>query len=134
MQVNISAGMDDQGTLTGWNYDLYSSAYFQAAAERGQGAAADWAADVTEVYGVPTAHTMWYQGESPLPPYFWRVNGATTNTWARESTMDVLAEAAGLDPVTFRMISAELRRLRRERPLSTLEPRVLVVAPLTRQK
>ncbi|MEJ7839295.1 MAG: molybdopterin cofactor-binding domain-containing protein, partial [Thermomicrobiales bacterium] len=103
MQINIAAGIDDQGTLTGWNYDLYSSAYFPATAERGQGAAADWAADITEVYGVPTAHTIWYHGISPLPPYFWRVNGATTNTWAREVTMDVLAETAGIDPVTFRM-------------------------------
>jgi isoquinoline 1-oxidoreductase len=103
MLIDITAGLDKSGTIAGWGYDLYSAAYFPEGAEEAQGAAADWSADTREIYGGVAAKTMWYKSHSPLPPYFWRVNGASTNTWARESMMDVLAEKAGLDPVTFRL-------------------------------
>lgn len=102
MLVKIVAGLDGDGKIAGWQYDLYSSAYFPEGAERPSPCAADWSADAAEIYGFTASKTMWYQGASPLPPYFWRVNGATTNTFAREVTMDALAERAGVDPVTFR--------------------------------
>lgn len=101
MLVNIVTGLDEDGKIAGWQYDLYSSAYFPEGAEEPSRCAADWSADAAELYGM-SAKTMWYQGASPLPPYFWRVNGASTNTFAREATIDALAEKAGLDPVTFR--------------------------------
>ncbi len=101
MLVDIMTGLDGDGNISAWQYDLYSASYFPEGSDNAQGAAADWGADILEIYDV-TARTIWYQSDSPLPPYYWRVNGATTNTWAREVTMDVLAEEAGLDPVTFR--------------------------------
>lgn len=101
MLVNIVTGLDGSGNISAWQYDLYSAAYFPEGSETGLGAAADWSADILEIYDV-TARTIWYQSDSPLPPYFWRVNGGTNNTWAREVTIDMLAEKAGLDPVTFR--------------------------------
>ncbi|HWV24462.1 MAG TPA: molybdopterin cofactor-binding domain-containing protein, partial [Thermomicrobiales bacterium] len=102
MMINITAGLDADNTISGWQYDLYSTSYHPEGSDIQNGAAADWSADVREIYGISSAKTMWYQAQSPLPPYYWRVNGATTNTWAREVTMDILAERAGLDPVTFR--------------------------------
>jgi CO/xanthine dehydrogenase Mo-binding subunit len=48
---------------------------------------------------------MTIHSKSPLPPYFWRVNGASTQTFAREVTIDHLAEMAGMDPVLFRVQS-----------------------------
>lgn len=102
MMIDIAAELDDENMISGWHYDLYSSSYHPEGSDIANGSAADWSADVREIYDVPSASTMWYQGQSPLPPYYWRVNGATTNTWAREVTMDILAERAGLDPVTFR--------------------------------
>jgi len=102
MLVNIVAGVDAKGGVSGWQYDLYSSSYHPEGSDQQNSAAADWSADIREIYGVTAVKTMWYQAQSPLPPYYWRVNGATTNTWAREVTIDVLAEKAGLDPVTFR--------------------------------
>lgn len=101
MLVNIVTGLDGDGNVLAWQYDLYSAAFFPEGSENAEGAAADWGADVLEIYDV-TARTIWYQSDSPLPPYYWRVNGATNNTWAREVTFDMLAEQAGLDPVTFR--------------------------------
>jgi CO/xanthine dehydrogenase Mo-binding subunit len=102
MLINITAGLDPENYISGWQYDLYSSSYHPEGSDIQNSAAADWSADVREVYDIPAVKTMWRQAQSPLPPYYWRVNGATTNTWAREVTMDVLAEQAGLDPVTFR--------------------------------
>lgn len=102
MLINISAGLDADNVISGWQYDLYSTSYHPVGSDIQNGASADWSADIREIYDVAASKTMWYQGQSPLPPYQWRVNGATTNTWAREVTMDMLAEQAGLDPVTFR--------------------------------
>jgi isoquinoline 1-oxidoreductase len=102
MLVKIVTGLDGDGNIAAWQYTLYSSGYFPEGAERPSPCAADWSADAKEIYGLTASKTIWYQGASPLPPYFWRVNGASTNTFARESTMDALAERAGLDPVTFR--------------------------------
>ena len=45
---------------------------------------------------------MFYQSVSPLPPWFWRDNGAPVNALARETAIDELAELAGTDPVSFR--------------------------------
>src|SRR5699024_5524053 len=64
--------------------------------------ASDWSANLLEIYEVESSKTQLLNGVSPLPPFFWRVNGATSNTYAREATMDILAETAGMDPVSFR--------------------------------
>jgi isoquinoline 1-oxidoreductase len=101
MLINIVTGLDGEGRISAWQYDLYSAAYHPEGSDTAQGAAADWSADILEIYDT-TARSIWYQADSPLPPYFWRVNGATNNTWAREVTLDMLAEKAGVDPVTFR--------------------------------
>jgi nicotinate dehydrogenase subunit B len=102
MLMDITTGLDGDGNISGWQYDLYSASYFPAGTDNANSAAADWGANVLEIYDT-TARTIWYQSDSPLPPYFWRVNGATSNTWAREVTMDMLAEQSGLDPVAFRL-------------------------------
>lgn len=101
MLIDITTGLTGDGTISAWQYDLYSASYFPAGSDNANPAAADWSADIREIYDA-TARTIWYQADTPLPPYYWRVNGATTNTWAREVTLDMLAERAGIDPVTFR--------------------------------
>ena len=102
MLVDITTELDAEGNISAWQYDLYSASYHPAGSDNVNSAAADWSANILEIYDT-TARTIWYQADSPLPPYFWRVNGATTNTWAREVTLDMLAERAELDPVTFRL-------------------------------
>ncbi|HWV34647.1 MAG TPA: molybdopterin cofactor-binding domain-containing protein, partial [Thermomicrobiales bacterium] len=103
MQVEITAGLDEEGAIAGWKYDAYAAAYYPEGSKVPTGSASDWSANIHEIYpDVAESKTILYQGVSPLPPYFWRVNGATTNTFARESTLDILAEQAGVDPVSFR--------------------------------
>ena len=104
--INITTGLDGQGGISGWLYNLYSASYFPENAPQDEssqnGAASDWSADIHEIYELANAQTVWYQGPAPLPPFYWRVNGATMNTFAREITLDILAEQEGVDPVTFR--------------------------------
>ena len=113
--INITTGLDGQGGISGWIYDLYSASYFPENAPQEEananGAAADWSADIHEIYDTVNVQTTWYQGPAPLPPFYWRVNGATMNTFAREVTLNVLAEQEGVDPVSFRrnMLTANPR-------------------------
>ena len=107
MQVTITAGVDGDGKIEGWDWRLlsavkYEPAYYMSSFTGSGGAAADWSSWANGVYDIANCQTVWNQTDSPLPSYYWRVNGATTNTFARESMIDVLAEKAGQDPVTFR--------------------------------
>ena len=102
MLVKIDAGLDEAGNISAWKYDLYSSAYYPEGAEEATRCAANQSANVRDIYEIATSATTWYQSHSPLPPHFWRVNGASNNTFAREVTIDELAELAGADPITFR--------------------------------
>jgi len=102
MRIEVTAGLDENGKIVGWNYDAYTAGYYPEQAEAPTGSASDWSANILELYAVETSKTTLFNGVSPLPPFFWRVNGATSNTFARESTIDILAEQAGVDPITFR--------------------------------
>lgn len=102
MAIDIEAGVGESGSVDAWNYTLYSSAYYPEGAENPTACAANASANIRSVYDVPTSITTWFQSDSPFPPHFWRGNGAAVNTFAREVTLDELAELAGLDPVTFR--------------------------------
>ena len=108
MQVKLTAGVDKDGKIEGWDWRLlsavkYEPAYYMSPFTGSGSAAADWSSWADGVYDIANCQTVWNQTDSPLPSYYWRVNGATTNTFARESMMDMLAEKAGVDPVTFRI-------------------------------
>lgn len=102
MRIEVTTGLDDEGKIVGWNYDAYTGGYYPEGAAEPTGSASDWSANLLEIYSVETSRTQLLNGVSPLPPYFWRVNGATSNTYARESTIDILAEKAGMDPISYR--------------------------------
>lgn len=102
MRIEVTSGVDENGEIAGWNYDAYTGGYYPEDAAEPTGSASDWSANILEIYGVESSKTSLSNGVSPLPPYFWRVNGATSNTYARESTIDILAEQAGMDPISFR--------------------------------
>ena len=102
MRIEVTSGVDENGQIVGWIYDAYTAGYYPEKAAEPTSAASDWSANIMELYEVVASKTTLFNGVSPLPPYFWRVNGATSNTYARESTIDILAEQAGVDPVTFR--------------------------------
>lgn len=102
MRIEVTSGLDENGQIIGWNYDAYTAGYYPEGAAEPTSSASDWSANIKELYDVVASKTSLINGVSPLPPYFWRVNGATSNTYARESTIDILAEKAGMDPVAFR--------------------------------
>jgi isoquinoline 1-oxidoreductase len=92
--VTIDAGVTPGGHIAYWDYLVYF--------------AGDRGAD--QFYDVPHHRTMaaptgWRGGPGthPFATGAWRAPGNNTNTFARESHVDILAAAAGLDPVEFRL-------------------------------
>jgi isoquinoline 1-oxidoreductase len=102
--VKIASAMDADGKITLWDYDVYF--------------AGDRAAEL--FYDVPNARRRVYGGwrgagtdahRFGVGP--WRAPGANMNVWARESHIDVMAAAAKLDPVEFRLRNMGDPRMRR---------------------
>ncbi len=91
--VEIDAGVGEGGRMVFWDYTTFF------AGARG----------AEHFYAVPNHRTVaapggWRgaPGSHPFATGAWRAPGNNTNTFARESHVDVLAAAAGLDPVEFR--------------------------------
>mgnify|MGYP001289300057 CR=1 FL=1 len=95
--VRIRSGMTSSGKITLWNF----SQYF--AGSRGS----------DTIYAVPHALTMGYDQSRDAPqvhPFAtgaWRAPGNNTNTFARESQIDIMAAQAGIDPLQFRLDNLE---------------------------
>jgi nicotinate dehydrogenase subunit B len=105
--VKISSGIDGSGKVVFWDYDVLF------AGERG----------ARQFYDVPNHRTVarpsgWQgaAGAQPLATGAWRAPGNNTNTFARESQIDIMAAAAGMDPVEFR-----LKNLKDERMIRVLK-------------
>jgi isoquinoline 1-oxidoreductase len=108
--VKIRSAMNGDGRIVLWDYTVY--------------AAGDWGSvtfyDIPNqrTVAVPAAETAWRKQDTAggLHPFFvgpWRMPCAITNTFARESHMDVLAGKAGADPVEFRLRHLTDKRMRR---------------------
>jgi isoquinoline 1-oxidoreductase len=102
--VKIASAMDAGGKITLWDYDVYF--------------AGDRAAEL--FYDVPHARRRVYGGwrgagtdahRFGVGP--WRAPGANMNVWARESHVDIMAAAAKVDPVEFRLRNMTDERMRR---------------------
>jgi len=93
--IKIRAGLDASKRIAFWDYDVV------AAGERG----------AAHFYDIPHHRTVVRGGWSGRPaagfhPFAvgpWRAPGASTNAFARESHIDMLAVRAGMDPVEFRL-------------------------------
>ena len=104
--VKIRSGVTDKGELCFWDYHVYY------AGERGAQA----------FYAIPNQSTISYFSGDVSPkghPFVtgpWRAPANNTNTFARESQIDMMAEKAGMDPVEFR-----LRNLKDEKFIRVLK-------------
>ena len=104
--IKINSGMDKSGMIKLWDYHVYY------AGTRG--------ADV--IYDVPNARTTSYTRGKEAPPVHpfatgpWRAPNNNTNTFARETQIDIMAAAAGIDPLEFR-----LQNLKDEKMIGCLE-------------
>ena len=104
--VKIRAGLSGEGKIVSWVYQVW------AAGPR----------DAISVYDIPNQRTTsagnYPDGANPpsMHPFGvgpWRGPAANTNTFARESHLDILAAKAGVDPVEFRLNHLTDPRLRR---------------------
>lgn len=102
--VRIASSIDDQKKITQWNYDVW--------------AAGTRSAEV--LYDVPGGKVNSHMGrgtpEAKLHPFGtgpWRAPGAGTNVFARESQIDIMAAAAKMDPLEFRLHNTSDERARR---------------------
>ncbi|MEJ2725818.1 MAG: molybdopterin-dependent oxidoreductase, partial [Deltaproteobacteria bacterium] len=102
--VKIKSGITDQGRLSLWDYHVYF------AGQRGS----------EHFYKIPHHRTMVHgsswrgtPGSHPFATGAWRAPGNNTNTFARESQIDVMAVAAGVDPLAFRMLHLTDIKMRR---------------------
>jgi isoquinoline 1-oxidoreductase len=91
--VKIKSGTDAAGKLTLWDFDVF------CAGDRG----------AAHFYAIPNHRTSshgTFAGPPGLHPFgigAWRAPGNNTNSFARESQIDMMAAAAGIDPVEFRL-------------------------------
>jgi len=104
--VKITSGMDTTGKINLWDYHVYY------AGQRGS----------DTIYDVPNACTTVYgagwsaPGVHPFGTGAWRAPGNNTNTFARESQIDMMAAKAGIDPLEFR-----LKNLKDEKMIEVLK-------------
>jgi nicotinate dehydrogenase subunit B len=102
--VKISSAMDAGGKITLWDYNTYASG--------------DRSGEV--LYDVPNARVRTTMARNSagarLHPFGtgpWRAPGAGTNVFARESQIDIMAAAAKVDPLEFRLRNTSDARARR---------------------
>jgi nicotinate dehydrogenase subunit B len=102
--VKIRAGLDQAGRMTLWDFKVF------CAGDR----------EAKQFYDIPHQRTVssggWGGGNpAGLHPFAvgpWRAPSVNTNTFARESHIDILARKAAVDPVEFRMKHLTDKRMR----------------------
>jgi len=102
--IKIVSGLDAAYRLVLWDYDIFF------AGERTS----------QPFYDIPHYRILsrgsWGRGGGGAHPFevgAWRAPGSNTNTFARESHMDVMAAKAGLDPLEFRLVNLKDERMKR---------------------
>ncbi|HVN79754.1 MAG TPA: molybdopterin cofactor-binding domain-containing protein [Terriglobia bacterium] len=102
--VKIKSGASKTGKIVLWDYVVY------CAGDRG----------AKQFYDIPNHRTISCGGpfdDGPSPHPFgvgpWRAPANNTNTFARESQIDIMASKAGIDPVEFRLKNLKDERMMR---------------------
>jgi isoquinoline 1-oxidoreductase len=102
--VKLSSGLDAAGKMVYWDYEnLFGGPRSSE-----------------PVYSIPHYRVLsrgsWGGGGHPAHPFAvgaWRAPGSNTNVFAMESQVDIMADAAGMDPLAFRLHNLEDERMRR---------------------
>jgi nicotinate dehydrogenase subunit B len=103
--VKIRSGLTSSGRMVFWDYKVYGAGDREA----------------RQYYDIPHQRTVsaggWSGGNPPgMHPFAvgpWRAPSVNTNTFARESHIDILAVKAGVDPLEFRLNHLSDARMRR---------------------
>jgi isoquinoline 1-oxidoreductase len=94
--IKVVSGMNQDGKLTVWDYQVYG------AGARGSDVFYDVPNKSVRVYG------EWGRAPAGMHPFAvgaWRAPAANSNRFAAEQQMDVMADAAGIDPLDFRLMN-----------------------------
>ncbi len=119
MVMEVSAGLDQQGSITAWDYHVWSPSHVARARFAGQLVTAQLIAGQSFPAGrfsfgaernAPTNYTfprqrvtVHYLSNTPLRASSMRSLGGAENTFANETFMDELAVASGVDSLEFRL-------------------------------
>ena len=94
--IEVSSGVSNDGTLTEWNFTNHLSG----------------PSGLQTPYEVAVPTEAFQPTKSPLREGSYRGLAATANHFARESHMDELAAAVGMDPLAFRLKNLQNPRIR----------------------
>jgi len=102
--VKIRSGADGNGRIRFWDFHVYF------AGDRG----------AVQFYNIPNHRTVSYgggwggtAGSHPFATGAWRAPANNTNTFARESQIDIMAAQAGADPLAFRLQNLTDEKMKR---------------------
>ncbi len=93
--IDVTAGVNKDGTLTAWECHNYNS-----------GGSA-----LRTPYDIANVRAAFHPSRSPLRQGSYRALAATANHFARESHIDDLARAVGMEPLEFRLKNLKDRRV-----------------------
>jgi isoquinoline 1-oxidoreductase len=85
--IEIKAGARRDGTLVAWEHHNYNSG----------------PSGITAPYNIANQLIQYHPSKSPLRQGSYRGLASTANNFARESHMDGMAHAVGIDPLAFRL-------------------------------
>jgi isoquinoline 1-oxidoreductase len=94
--IEVNSGVRNDGTITAWDFHNYNS-----------GGSA-----IAPLYDIPNQRIGIHSAQSPLKQGSYRALAATANHFARESHIDEMAHAVGMDPLAFRLKNLKDPRLR----------------------
>ena len=104
----LRAGLDESGRLVGWQHRIVGQSIL--AGTPFEGALVKNGIDQTSVegantlpYAIPNLAVEVRNTEVGVPVLWWRAVGSTHTAFSTEAFIDELAEAAGQDPVAFRL-------------------------------
>ena len=100
--IKVVSGMNGEGKLTLWDYQVYG------AGARGSDVFYDVPNKSVRVYG------EWGRGPAGMHPFAvgaWRAPAANSNRFAAEQQIDIMASAAGIDPLEFRLMNTTDQRM-----------------------
>jgi isoquinoline 1-oxidoreductase len=95
--IECRGAMDASGSLTAWDFTNINA-----------GGSA-----IESPYEIPNTRILSVESDAPLRQGAYRCLAATANNFARESFMDELATAAGIDPLALRLKHLQNARLRK---------------------
>ncbi len=100
---HLEGGLDAAGKAVAWRHRFAGPSI--AAANK-----FPWPVEAAEIsgaadlaYAIPNLDVQWAQSDTPVALWFWRAVAASFNPFATECFLDELAQAAGKDPLAFRL-------------------------------